>query len=94
MKPEHVAVGILEERLVTDARVEDVSLELDAAGLEARSRAACTSSTRRAIGWLFGRNSTPNASDCIRAIVRLPVSNSAPGISPQRLANGRPSTSP
>ena len=40
---------------------------------------ASKSSTRSAIGWLLAWNSMPKASDCISAIVRLPVSNSTAG---------------
>ena len=39
-------------------------------------------------------NSMPKASDCMTAIVRLPVSNSPAGMLPQRFDSGRPSTSP
>jgi hypothetical protein len=57
-------------------------------------RAAATSSTCRATGWLWRWNSIPNASDCMTAIVSVPVSNSPAGISPQPLEKGRPRTSP
>ena len=58
------------------------------------SRAAWTSSTCRAIGSEWGANSSPNASDCISAIVSEPVSNSLAGMLPQRLERSRPSVSP
>jgi len=53
-------------------------------------RAASTSSTCKAIGWVWGANSIPNASDCMIAIVSEPVSNSAAGILPQRFPNSSP----
>ena len=93
VKTEQVAVRILEERLVADARVDDVSLELDAACLELRA-GGLDVGTRSAIGWLFDLNAMPKASDCITAIVSVPVSNSAAGIWPQRLESGSPSTLP
>src|SRR3954447_9564376 len=57
-------------------------------------RAASTSSTWSAIGWLFGRYSMPSFFESTRATVRLPVSNSAPiGSScPHSLERSRPST--
>ena len=55
--------------------------------------AASKSSTWNAIGWALPFASRPKASDCITAIVRLPVSNSTPGIWPQRFSSGSPSTS-
>jgi hypothetical protein len=58
------------------------------------ARAAATSSTCSAIGCVCGLNSRPNASDCMTAIVRVPVSNSPAGMFPQRVEHGRPSTVP
>ncbi len=58
------------------------------------SRAACTSSTWRAIGVGSGANSIPNASVCISAIVSEPVSNSLAGMLPHRLEASSPSVSP
>jgi hypothetical protein len=46
------------------------------------ARAAWTSSTRSASGFVVVRYSIPNFSDSITAIVKLPVSNSTPGIWP------------
>ena len=54
------------------------------------SLAASKSSTRSSIGWLWAPNSSPKASDCITAIVRLPVSNSPAGMSPQRFDSLKP----
>ena len=78
---------------MADAGVDDAPFELDAARLEFRA-GGLDVGTRSAIGWLFDRNSIPKASDCITAIVRVPVSNSAAGIWPQRLESGSPSTLP
>ena len=90
---ERVAVRVLEERLVADARVDRrrpwnshaARFELGLGGLE-----VVDPELDRV---LWGLNSSPNASDCMTAIVRLPVSNSPAGIFPQRLPSSRPSTS-
>ena len=79
---QRVAVRVAEEGHVADAGVDRLRRELRRPWPRARPCAACTSSTRSASGFVVVWYSIPNASDCITAIVRLPVSNSAPGIFP------------
>ena len=93
VQPERVAVRVREERLVADAGVEDVAAELDALGLEPLARGGDVVDLERDSA-LPGRNSKPNASDCITASVRLPAWNSLAGMLPQRLTNGSASVSP
>ena len=58
------------------------------------ARVASTSSTASATIDVLGANSSPNASDCMTASVRLPAWYSDAGIFPHVFTNGRPSVSP
>ena len=93
VQAEQVAVGVGEERLVADAGVEDVAAELDPLGLEPLAHRVDVVD-RSATIELDGANSSPNASDCMTASVRLPAWNSEAGILPHVLTNGSPSVSP
>ena len=90
---ERVAVRVREVGHVTHPAVERVGAERDAERLELGARGRDVLDVQRdrmRVRW----NSMPNASDCMTAIVRVPVSNSAAGMLPQRAEHGRPSTVP
>ena len=78
---------------MADPAVDVVGDELDALRLERRAGGRDVVDLERD-RVRVGRNSRPNASDCMIAIVTVPFSYSPAGMSPQRLDRSRPSTSP
>ena len=75
---QQIAVGVREERLVTDPGVEHVAAELDPQRTELRP-VRRTFSTCSAIIVLLRSKAKPKASDCITARVKLPAWNSRAG---------------